>query len=115
MRRLAFTLLIVASAIFVFGAIRWVTLGNRIEEERREQSVTGRVAFNLSRQEGWRTADYIPRRAGLYSVVLETRGRSWKARPAATFTGSFEVEIVDPLGNLAKRLRMDGQSLHQTN
>lgn len=115
MRRIALTLLIVALAVFVFGTIRWVSLGGRIEEERREQSDTGRVAFNLSRQEGWQTADYRPRRAGLYSVVLETRGRSWKPQPAATFTGSFEVEILDPLGNLAKRLRMDGNSLHHTN
>ena len=115
MRRIALTLLIVALAVFVFGTIRWVSLGGRIEEERREQSDTGRVVFNLSRQEGWQTADYRPRRAGLYSVVLETRGRSWKPQPAATFTGSFEVEILDPLGNLAKRLRMDGNSLHHTN
>jgi hypothetical protein len=115
MRRISLTLLILAFAVFAFGIIRWVTLGSQIAEERREQASTGRVVLNLSRQEGWQTTDYIPRRAGLYSLVLETQGRSWKPRPTATFTGSFEIEILDSFGNLAKRLRIDGRSLHHTN
>jgi len=115
MRRISLTLLILALVVFAFGVIRWVTLGNRIAEERREQASTGRVVLNLSRQEGWQAADYIPRRAGLYSLVLETQGRSWKPHPTATFTGFFEIEVLDSFGNLAKRLRIDGRSLHHTN
>jgi hypothetical protein len=115
MRRLSLGLLILALAIFAFGIIRWVILGNRIAEERREQANTGRVALNLSRQEGWQTTNYILRRAGLYSLVLETRGRSSKPRSTATFTGAFEIEILDSFGKIAKRWRIDGGSLHHTN
>jgi hypothetical protein len=115
MRRLAFALLGLALAVWVFGAVRWVSLGSRIERERQQQAGTARVELNLSRQEVWQTADYTPRRAGLYSLILETRGKSWQPHPTATFTGSLQIEIVDPLGNLAKRLRMDGRSLHHTN
>lgn len=115
MRRISLTLLILAFAVFAFGIIRWVTLGSKIAEERREQASTGRIILNLSRQEGWQTVDYIPRRAGLYSLVLETQGRSWKPHPTATFTGSFEIEILDSSGNLTKRFRIDGRALHHTN
>ena len=115
MRRLSLALLILALVVLAFGILRWVMLGSRIAEERREQASSGRVVLNLSRQEGWQTADYIPRRAGLYSLVLETQGGSWNPHSTATFSGSFEIEILDPFGNLAKRLNVDGQSLHHTN
>ena len=115
MRRAFLTLLILAVVVFAFGIFRWVTLGTQIAEEKEEQTRTGRVVFDLSQQEGWKTSDYIPRRAGLYSVVLETQGRTWKPRDAATFTGILEIEIVDSSGNVAKRMRVHGQSLHHTN
>jgi hypothetical protein len=115
MRRAFLTLLILAVVVFAFGIFRWVTLGTQIAEEKEEQTRTGRVVFDLSQQEGWKTSDYIPRRAGLYSVVLETQGRIWKPRDAATFTGVFEIEIVDSSGKVAKRMRVHGQSLHHTN
>jgi hypothetical protein len=115
MRRASLTLLILAFVVFAFGIVRWVTLGSQIAEEKEEQTRTGRVVLDLSRQEGWKTSDYIPRRAGLYSLVLETQARSWQPHPTATFTGSLEIEILDPSGNLAKRMRIDGQSLHHTN
>ena len=115
MRRASLTLLILAVVVFAFGIFRWVTLGRQIAEEKEEQTRTGRVVFDLSQQEGWKTSDYIPRRAGLYSLVLETQGRNWKPRAATTFTGVFEIEIVDSSGNHAKRMRVHGQSLHHTN
>ncbi len=115
MRGAFLTLLILAVVVFAFGIFRWITLGRQIAEEKEEQTRTGRVVFDLSQQEGWKTSDYIPRRAGLYSVVLETQGRIWKPRPAATFTGVFEIEIVDSSGNVAKRMRVHGQALHHTN
>jgi hypothetical protein len=115
MRRAFLTLLILAVVVFAFGIFRWVTLGRQMAEEKEKQTRTGRVVFDLSQQEGWKTSDYIPRRAGLYSLVLETQGRIWKPRPTATFTGIFEIEIVDSSGNVAKRMRVQGQSLHHTN
>jgi hypothetical protein len=115
MRRAFLTLLILAVVVFAFGVFRWVTLGRQIAEEKEEQTRSGRVVFDLSQREGWKTSEYIPRRAGLYSVVLETQGRIWKPRPTATFTGIFEIEIVDSSGNVAKRMRVQGQSLHHTN
>lgn len=115
MRGAFLTLLMLAVVVFAFGIFRWVTLGKQIAEEKEEQTRTGRVVFDLSQQEGWKTSDYIPRRAGLYSVVLETQGRTWKPRDAATFTGILEIEIVDSSGNVAKRMRVHGQSLHHTN
>jgi hypothetical protein len=115
MRGAFVTLLILAVVVFAFGIFRWVTLGGQMAEEKEEQTRTGRVVFDLSQQEGWKTSDYIPRRAGLYSVVLETQSRIWKPRPAATFTGVFEIEIVDSSGNVAKRMRVHGQALHHTN
>jgi hypothetical protein len=115
MRRASLTLLILAVVVFAFAIIRWVALGRQIAEEKEEQTRTGRVVFDLSQQESWKTSDYIPRRAGLYSLVLETEGRSLKPHPMATFTGSFEIEILDSSGNLSKRMRVQGQSLHHTN
>lgn len=115
MRGAFLILLILAVVVFAFGIFRWVTLGTQIAEEKEEQTRTGRVVFDLSQQEGWKTSDYIPRRSGLYSVVLETQGRIWKPRDAATFTGAFEIEIVDSSGNVVKRKRVHGQSLHHTN
>jgi hypothetical protein len=115
MRRTSLTLLILAFAVFAFGISRWVTLGRQIAEERQNQIRTGRVDLDLSRQDGWVTADFIPPRPGLYSVVLETQGRSWKPHPTATYTGSFEIELVDSFGNVTKQLRIDGQSVHHTN
>jgi hypothetical protein len=115
MRRASLALLTLAFVVFAFGIVRWVRLGNQIAEEKEEQTRTGRVVLDLSRQEGWKTSGYSPRRAGLYSLVLETQGRSWKPYPRATFAGSFEIEILDSSGNLAKRMRIDGQSLHHTN
>ena len=115
MRGAFLTLLILAVVVFAFGIFRWVTLDRQIAVEREEQTRTGRVVFDLSQQEGWKTSDYIPRRSGLYSVVLETQARIWKPRPAATFTGVFEIEIVDSSGNVAKRMRVHGKSLYHTN
>jgi hypothetical protein len=115
MRRAFLTLLILAVVGFAFAIIRWVALGRQIAEEKEEQTRTGRVVFDLSQQESWKTSDYIPRRTGLYSLVLETRGRSLKPQPIATFSGSFEFEIIDSAGKLAKRMRVQGQSLHHTN
>jgi hypothetical protein len=115
MRRASLILLILAFVVFTFAIVRWVTLGNRIAEEKEEQTRTGRVVLDLSRQEGWKTSEYIPRRAGLYSLVLETQGRSWKPHPTVTFTGSFEIEILDSFGNLAKRMHVNGPSLYHTN
>ncbi len=115
MRHASLALLILAVLVFAFGIVRWIALGRQIAEEKEEQTRTGRVVFDLSQQEGWKTSDYIPRRAGLYSVVLETQSRIWKPRPAATFTGVFEIEIVDSSGNIAKRMRVHGQSFHHTN
>ena len=90
-------------------------LGRQIAEEKEEQTRSGRVVFDLSQQEGWKTSDYIPRRAGLYSLVLETQSRIWRPRSTATFTGVFEIEIVDSSGKVVKRMRVHGQSLHHTN
>jgi hypothetical protein len=115
MLRASLTLLILAVVVFALGIGRWATLGSQIAEEKEEQTRTGRVALDLSRQEGWKTSDYIPRRTGLYSLVLETQGRSWKPHPTATFTGSFEIEILDSSRKVAKRTRIDGQSLHHSN
>ena len=115
MRGAFLTLLMLAVVVFAFGIFRWVTLGKQIAEEKEEQTRTGRVVFDLSQQEGWKTSDYLPRRAGLYSLVLETQSRIWRPRPAATFTGVFEIEIIDSSGNVAKRMRVHGQSLHHTN
>ncbi|MPZ76295.1 MAG: hypothetical protein GEU77_07200 [Deltaproteobacteria bacterium] len=115
MRRPSLILRILALAVFAFAIVRWVAQARQIAEERDEQKWTGRVPFNLSRQEGWKTSDYIPRQAGLYSVVLETQGRNWKPHPTLAFSGSFEIEILDPSGKLAKRKQVDGPSLYHTN
>ena len=115
MRRASLTLLILAVVVFAFGIFRWVTLGRQIAEEKEEQTRTGRVVFHLSQQEGWKTSDYIPRRLGLYSLVLETHGPNWTSRPTVTFSGVFEIEIIDSSGNVAKWMRVHGQSLHHTN
>jgi hypothetical protein len=115
MRRASLTLLIIAVVVFAIGIVRWVALGRQIAEEKEQQSRTGRVVFDLSQQESWKTSDYIPRRTGLYSLILETRGRSWTPHPIVTFTGVFELEILDSTGNVAKRMRVHGQSLHHTN
>lgn len=115
MRRTSLALLILAVMVFAFAIVRWVALASQIAEEKVEQTWTGRVAFDLSRQEGWKTSDYVPRRAGLYSLVLETQGPSWKPHPTAAFLGSFEVEILDSSGKLAKRMHVNGSSLYHTN
>ncbi|MEX0805919.1 MAG: hypothetical protein WD688_21770 [Candidatus Binatia bacterium] len=115
MRRASLILLILALVGFAFAIVRWVAQARQIAEEKEEQKWTGRVAFDLSRQEGWKTSDYVPRRAGLYSLVLETQGRSWKPHPIVAFSGSFEVEILDASGKLAKRKHVDGRSIYHTN
>ena len=58
MRAAFLTLLILAVVVFAFGIFRWVTLGRQIAEEKEEQTRTGRVVFDLSQQEGWKTSDY---------------------------------------------------------
>jgi uncharacterized membrane protein YidH (DUF202 family) len=115
MRRASLTLLILALVVSAFAMIRWVALGRQISEEKEEQTKTARVVFALSRQEGWKTAEYIPRRSGLYSLVLETQGRNWTPHPVATFNGTFEIELHDPVGNPVKRMRVHARSLHHTN
>jgi hypothetical protein len=115
MRRAASILLILALVVFAFGIVRWVALTRDIAEEKREQSRSGRVVFNLSREEGWKTSDYIPRRSGLYSLVLESQGRDWKPHPTAAFAGSFELEVLDSSRKLVKRMRVNGASLYHTN
>lgn len=115
MRRAALILLILSLVVFAFGIIRWVALTRDIAEEKGAQTRRGRVVFDLSRQEGWKTSDYIPRRAGLYSLVLETQGRGSKPRSRAAFVGAFEVEILDSSGKLAKRMRVNGASVYHTN
>jgi hypothetical protein len=115
MRRAGQTLLILALAFFAFAIARWIFLSRNIADEKGEQRRAGRVTFDLSRQEGWKSADYFPRRTGLYSLVLETQGPKWKPHPTATFAGAFEIEIIDPMGNVIKRDHVTGQFLYHSN
>src|SRR5712691_8097979 len=115
MRRTSLILLILALVVFALAMVRWVTLARQIAEEKREQRWTGRVVFDLSRQEGWKMSDYMPRRPGLYSLVLETERPGWKLHPTTIFIGAFEIEILKPSGNVVKRSHVVGQSLYHTN
>jgi hypothetical protein len=115
MRRAAKTLLILALSTFAFGALRWYLASGRVAEEKRRQEPIARVAFDLSRQDGWKSGDYSLERLGSYAIVLETRGLNWDRRPTASFAGVFEIEVIDPSGKLVKKERYDQQSIYHTN
>jgi hypothetical protein len=115
MRRAAKILLLLSLLTFAVGGIRWYLVSGRVAEEKRRQEPSARVAFDLSRQNGWKSVDYTAERIGPYAIVLETRGLNWDRRPTAGFAGVFEIEIVDPSGKVVKKERYDPQFLYHTN
>jgi hypothetical protein len=115
MRRAAKILLILALSTFAVGVLRWYLESARVSQEKRDQEPIARLAFDLSRQDGWKSVDYTADRMGLYAIVLETRGLNWESRVTAGFAGVFAIELVDPSGKVVKKERYDPQLLYHTN
>ena len=115
MRRAAQILLVLALVAFAAGVIRWHIVSGRVAQEKRAQGPIARVEFDLSRQDGWKSADYTADRIGPHAIVLETRGLNWEGRPTTSFAGVFEIEVADPSGKLVKKERYDRQSVYHTN
>jgi hypothetical protein len=114
MHRAAQIFLVLALLGFAVGAIRWHIVSGRVAQERREQEPIARLAFDLSRQDGWKSADYTADRIGPHAIVLETRGLNWESHPTTTFAGVFEIEVTDPSGKPVKKQRYDQQSVYHT-
>jgi hypothetical protein len=85
MRRAAQILLVLALVAFAAGVIRWHIVSGRVAQEKRAQGPIARVEFDLSRQDGWKSADYTADRIGPHAIVLETRGLNWEGRPTTSF------------------------------
>jgi len=110
MKRFSQSLLILGCLAWGGAAVYWRAATQAAQKERSQQVRVGRIALRLAQPGEWAGTTFIPRRAGLHVMVLESVDPIGPMTEAL-FQGAVEVEIADPHGRLAFQKRVDRASI----